>query len=558
MKFHSTIPYSFLFFDRLLTMFFILVFVVFCLMMLLRSTQGCNSKSSDTIGHAIPLLKNTFSFVFDGLQLLESVRRHLPGTFTIRIPIFRDDIYLVRGPKNCTEFFQSPHLIVTRAYSLVLQQCFGMKQRAVNAYIADTSGSRQNPIAGSSPSPQDRISYMTHENLVRGLLQEGLGHATSRFIFSFESSLEEERVMHENILGDSWKDEPDLCEFFQRHLGSSLIKSLFGDNLLEDNPEFMQDLWEYDRNAMKLAQRVPWFFLRNTSRARDRLKAAVCRWQEKSTSNDLKIHDFDDKSRGDAMWGTKMVRDRYYMLIKAAGQDEDSVASTNLALMWASVTNVVPSTTSLMLQICNSPSLLSTLQSRLSKASRPLSFKELESIPLLNSLYAETLRYGVQIHIPRTAPHRPIRLGGITIPEDKLIIANTWLSHTDEDVWNTKGGKHPLNEFWAERFLVDPNDETSGPVKHHNLQKPDTKDPYFSLDGLDGAWIPYGGGQHACPGRLLAKRIMLMSVALLIDKFQIELEQTKSQRSIEYGSDRFGFGVRSPKGPVQFRIRRRK
>lgn len=39
--------------------------------------------------------------------------------------------------------------------------------------------------------------------------------------------------------------------------------------------------------------------------------------------------------------------------------------------------------------------------------------------------------------------------------------------------------------------------------------------PYFSLDGLNGSWIPYGGGFRACPGRHFAKREILMTLAVM-------------------------------------------
>jgi len=172
-------------------------------------------------------------------------------------------------------------------------------------------------------------------------------------------------------------------------------------------------------------------------------------------------------------------------------------------------------------------------------------------------MYAETLRFGVQIHIPRSAPYHDLHVDGITIPKNKLILINTRLLHMDEEVWNTKAGQQPLDRFWAERFLVDPRDETSGPTK--KIFRP-AENPgrgvYFSADGLEGAWIPYGGGQHACPGRLLAKRIMLLSTAFLVRTFDIEI--LADERAQTFGSPRFGFGVSKPAGPIRFKIRRRR
>lgn len=149
--------------------------------------------------------------------------------------------------------------------------------------------------------------------------------------------------------------------------------------------------------------------------------------------------------------------------------------------------------------IFSSPRLRSSLRSSISSLPQPPPFKSLESISLLASMYAETLRFGVQIHVPRSAPYHELNVGGVTIPRDKMVMVNTWLAHTDENIWNTKQGKHPLDHFWAERFLVDPNDATSGPTRQENeaaagMEKSSQAESIrFSIEGLDGSWIPFGG-----------------------------------------------------------------
>lgn len=169
------------------------------------------------------------------------------------------------------------------------------------------------------------------------------------------------------------------------------------------------------------------------------------------------------------------------------------------------VTNVVPSSMTLTSHIVRDDLLCSEVRQGLADTIEPggllkFDLKKLEKEPLLLSLYAETLRFGVQIHVPRTSPHRNLSFGNMSIPKDKLILVNTWLAHTDEEVWNTKDGTFPLDSFWAQRFLVDPNDPSSGPTKKRfqtqamteNSVK-STRKPYFSTEGLEGAWIPYGG-----------------------------------------------------------------
>lgn len=159
----------------------------------------------------------------------------------------------------------------------------------------------------------------------------------------------------------------------------------------------------------------------------------------------------------------------------------------------------------LALHVFHDTSLLSSIRQCLADTIEPgarLKFdvKKLEKQPLLRSMYAETLRFGVQIHVPRSAPHRDLTVGNILIPKNKLILINTWLAHTDETVWNTKKDVFPLNTFWPQRFLIDPKDPSSGPTKEKSRasEKTETKFKsldglHFSTEGLEGVWIPYGG-----------------------------------------------------------------
>ena len=159
----------------------------------------------------------------------------------------------------------------------------------------------------------------------------------------------------------------------------------------------------------------------------------------------------------------------------------------------------------LLLHTISDPSVFTEVQQEVVGTIEPgpqLRFRlsQLEQQPLLLSLYAETLRLGVQINIPRHIPHQALKIGDRTIPSDNVFIFNTWLAHTDKAVWNTRNGSYPLEEFWARRFIIDPKDPSSGPCKnqpkaHSDLALPtdDMSRARYSTDGLEGAWIPYGG-----------------------------------------------------------------
>lgn len=232
------------------------------------------------------------------------------------------------------------------------------------------------------------------------------------------------------------------------------------------------------------------------------------------------------------------------------------------------------------LHICRSPDLASRIRTALlapTSTTQPIVDPSTLSInldallhrtpPLLASVYAETLRLHLQAYVTRASAHRDVHVAGWTLPRDKVCMVNTYASHMDESFWNTRDGKFPVGAFWAERFLIDPKDEGSGPVRrdvpaevYKRPSPPRGQDeeneggPFFSVQGLEGAWIPYGGGYAACPGRHFAKRIVLYTTALLVGAFEVEVLTP----GLEMDDKCFGLGTQKPKHAVKFRIRRRK
>ena len=200
-----------------------------------------------------------------------------------------------------------------------------------------------------------------------------------------------------------------------------------------------------------------------------------------------------------------------------------------------------------------------------------LDYARLCTDPLLQSIYAETLRLHTSCFIMRGPIRTDFALKGQHIPKDAVMLISSYNAQTDPRGWctNEKQPDHPINHFWAERFLVYQNpghsSATPGNLSHEtehtspkHLDK-DTKDsnvPEFSLKGYSGYWIPYGGGQRMCPGRHFAKLEILSTFAMILTLFDVELAQGAGTIP-ENDMGGFGFGSLWPKGKTPVRIRRR-
>ena len=174
--------------------------------------------------------------------------------------------------------------------------------------------------------------------------------------------------------------------------------------------------------------------------------------------------------------------------------------------------------------------------------------------PLLQSIYAETLRLRTAVYIIRKPEFNDAQIGPYTIPKDKMIVISSHMAHMDARNFNTGGPSEarPIDTFWADRFLTYPKDTRDIPSDAET--KPQA--PKFSLNGMAGAWIPFGGGIHQCPGRHWVKLQIISSFAMMSSAFEIEL--LEPERDPQMNMAKYGLGAMGPKGQTPFRIRRRR
>ena len=181
--------------------------------------------------------------------------------------------------------------------------------------------------------------------------------------------------------------------------------------------------------------------------------------------------------------------------------------------------------------------------------------------PLLQSIYSETLRMKVASFILRSPDRKDFRLGRWLIPRDSNMLISGYNAQMDSEVWVIHENDRPVEEFWAERFLVYAEETATETIAKADTEiaesaaqgiRPESK---FSLEGRSDSWLPYGGGQRMCPGRHFVKQEMIYGLAIMITLFDIELE-SKTGNLPHYDMNGFGFGALLPRGATPVRIRR--
>lgn len=178
---------------------------------------------------------------------------------------------------------------------------------------------------------------------------------------------------------------------------------------------------------------------------------------------------------------------------------------------------------------------------------------QLLRLPVLQAVYAETLRLRMHFYVIRKTDKVEMKIGNWVIPKGKVIVTPTTVAHMDSNSWNTGfNNEHPVNEFWVGRFLNYPSKNTNS-----DAQPVEDASPTFSTKDREGSWIPYGGGPRQCPGRHFAKRQILLTTALFISLFDCEILKDGKDLKEDFTLKGFGSGVSHPAGKVPMRMRRR-
>ena len=374
-----------------------------------------------------------------------------------------------------------------------------MKKEALSIYEKDDSGPFHKPFPGSKVEPRNRIDRITHHEILKGLTGAGLEPLTRRIAKAIV------RRIKDTPCGHDWVEYPDLMKFFQELVGTSVIESLAGPALFELNPNFFDDFWKFDKLLPKLAKGIPSFLTPGSAQVRKSLLDGLKKYYSHARKH-YSPSSLDADGDFDPYWGSSLMKARQATLLAVDDQDDDSVASADLGLIWASVSNVVPSSMMTALHTFRDPSLLARVRSSLEqniKVSEHPDDKALAKNPLLVSIYCETLRVYVKSYFLTSNQHVDIPVGQWRIPKERIVFVNSGISQMDDDIWNTKNGLHPVKSFWGERFIIDPSDPLSGPVRPEvmhemmsekkKIEAPKNEKPFVSMNGLEGSWIPYGG-----------------------------------------------------------------
>ncbi|OCL10073.1 cytochrome P450 [Glonium stellatum] len=422
-----------------------------------------------------------------------------------------------------------------------------------------------NPRKGSTTRQEDRIHFWQASTAQKYLSGQTLLQISERYLRILTRNLDTLDIQNE------WVGLPDLYNFLQMEVSRAAIESMMGSKILELNPTLVEDFWNFDSNVPNYIRGFPRWIIPSAYKARDRLLASVKKWHAYAHEHSDCSKLGPDDPEWDPYFGTKLVKARQNYALKMKPMDADARASEDMGLLFAANANAVPSIFWYLFETLKDSSLGARMwaEARTCRTEDSgFDITRLSNKPLLQSAYAEVLRLRVAITMTRTDEFGDFNLAGYTVPKHKPIVIFSRTAALNEEAWTLAGRppSRPLEEFYADRFLAYPdatNDKgraSSNPAElsseTETTENLEPAEPQFSLDGLAGCWLPYGGGQRMCPGRHFAKNEIIGTFALLFSRYEIQLknaDHSKVQPDMRW----YPVGGLPPVCKVPFRIRKR-
>ncbi|KAI0126344.1 cytochrome P450 [Xylariales sp. AK1849] len=555
----------------LLTPFILTWFYTYVQYLITLSRDG---PTPPTPPYFIPFLGHTIPFAFDTDRYLRSLRSRF-GQSPIRLLVGAEVFTFIPHGETIQALFKSRDVNNKAMAIKAMGDSFGYPLEDLKLIDADESGPLPTPAPGFEDWEPDKRFFFAMHRTIHSLLQgKTLVNMVEQFLEKYTARVEGKKEMRY----DDWTRVDDLYGMMKDDLFHAAVEAMCGNHFFEVAPNMAEDFWEYDRCLPTIFKKVPRWLIPGHYAARDRVLGNI----EKYLSYADQHFDWEDQELVDSSWepiyGTKLMRVRQQVYRKV-GQRKEADAATELGLIWATNSNVIPTAFWTVLGILKSENLkgraLAEIDECFEGKSNAVAAEKLCSAKLAVAMYHESLRYAVGVMNVRSPNNDGFRMGKWLFNKKDVFVTSAWAAHRDETFWNTgrilPSGKaeHPVDTWWAERFLEYSGDPASGPVRKPdpgvyrnaapvNRTYEDDKRATVVTSGTSGHSFPYGGGLKICPGRFFAKNEMIAGAGMLLRMYDIELVDPVAANAVGLDMKYFPFGALPPDRKVAVNIRRRR
>jgi cytochrome P450 len=220
---------------------------------------------------------------------------------------------------------------------------------------------------------------------------------------------------------------------------------------------------------------------------------------------------------------------------------------------------LVSSTCWTLLEVLRAPALAEQLSAATARhcppSSSTYSIPDLVKIPLLASLHTEVKRLRTSTAAVRKNDSSETKLDSHwTLPRGTPALYFSHDISLDTDRWakaRPRAVDKPLEEFWAERFLV-PDGKASRSKRLNG-----TTSGSFSVEGLETLTAVFDDGASTCAGSEFAMAMQTATLAVVLNEFEVQLCEPERAKAVIPPVRERSYGAVKPLDKIEVRVRKR-
>ncbi|KAL8762523.1 MAG: hypothetical protein Q9184_001483 [Pyrenodesmia sp. 2 TL-2023] len=404
-------------------------------------------------------------------------REHYP----LEVWFYRKVFYIVTNPDDVQALYKQTTTISWLRFVQDLYRWIGISQEnIVRLWQAPTELQKaQDPVRRLPPNQM--VEEYEHRQLLPG---ENMDKIAKTVVAYVDNMVRWDQVQSHcaNVpLTVSTPADISLLDWTTEVFLRTTTEVYWGKSIWKVAPNLIRSFLVWEETTWKYIFQIPYLFSKDMYTARDQLIGAFTAYFGQPRS-----------ARADATYFVKAAEQE----LRDIAFDDNDVGKVHMLQFWAINGNVHKVTFWIFAYLAHDPNLLERIREETAAGvanDAPNVPFLTEQCPQLESLFLEVLRLKMSSSLMRHVTE-PTVLGGKVLAKDHNVMVPYRQLHFDEDVWGEN-----VSQFDPMRFL---------------------KDKHLSRSS---SFRPFGGGQHLCPGRFLARHAVFSFVALALSRFEISL-----------------------------------